>query len=193
MKPARLALCAFVMATSACSKGPPDPQITEEVARREAFSKAVLIDAGALEASKVRATDEIQYIDGFSIVMFEPREDPKAHAFRYMGQKGHVRLKTHGNQTMRLKLVGWVDQKAIHVKPRVSLYFEGFPVEAIFPTGKVDENQFYYLEADVDPKLFRGKEWVDLDIVWNAAAYHWIDPPELRVIVLSELSWEPKK
>ena len=176
------------LAASGCeTRKEEDPRVSEEIERREAYAKALLVDSGA-SAYKVGNTADVHFQDGFSIVQFDPPDDWRSHAFRWMGQRGQVRLRTRGDAPMRLKVGGWVNEKVIDTKPLIRLYIDGQP---IFPKGPgvVDDNQFFIYEVDVDPTLFHGKEWVNLDIVSSAVAWHWSDPPELRVLVLFEFDW----
>ncbi|MBN9163148.1 MAG: hypothetical protein BGO98_36640 [Myxococcales bacterium 68-20] len=179
-----LATCAAL----GCSKKRPDPEATSEIARREAYARALLVDGGAV-AYRIGSNADVQFADGFSIVQFDPADDWRSHAFRWMGPKGHVRLRTQGNEPMRLKLGGWVNEKVIDTKPEIRLYIDGQPLSPQAPS-LVDQNQFFVFEVDVDPTLFHGQEWVNLDIVASAVAWHWSDAPELKVIVVFELGWE---
>ena len=139
-----LATCAAL----GCSKKRPDPEATSEIARREAYARALLVDGGAV-AYRIGSNADVQFADGFSIVQFDPADDWRSHAFRWMGPKGHVRLRTQGNEPMRLKLGGWVNEKVIDTKPEIRLYIDGQPLSPQAPS-LVDQNQFFVFEVDVD-------------------------------------------
>ena len=176
-----------------CSKAP-DQATLDEIKRRDEFTKNILRDGGGIAATWVGSNANVQFMEGFSLVEFDPADDWRKGARRWMGQKGHVRLRTEGGSPMYLKITGWVNEGVIKVKPTMSVYIDGQPVLPREPTGKVDDpGHFFYWETDVPPETFHGREWVNLDIVWNAVAFHWADPPELKVIILSELTWEKKK
>lgn len=181
----RALLLTVPLVLVACGKPKSDPKLEQEIRERDDFARAVVVDAGASRALKVASRTDALFEEGFSAISYDPPDDWHNHAFRWMGQNGHVRLKMHGDRTMKIKLGGWVNEKVIRAKPVISAYIDG---QFIGTTGAVESGHFF-LEADVPSALARGKDWVDLNITSNAVAYHWGDPPDLKVIVFYNLEW----
>lgn len=180
-----LAALALVAATTACERATP-PAVEHENARREAYAHTIAQDAGCAGNFNVASTNDIHYVEGFSVLLHDPPDDFHAPAFRWMGQNGRVRLKSHGNRPMHLSIVGWAHEKVLMTRPVVSLYVDG---NFIHSTGQVPEGGHWRFDVDVPAPLLANRPWVELRIAVNAVAFHWADPPELRVIVVNELHW----
>lgn len=186
MKRATLTLALFCML--GCSKGNADPHAAERV-EREAFAKRMLEETDAGRAWRISSTHEVQFEEGFSPILYDPGKASGAgairdHAFRWMGQSAHVRLKTNGERPMRLHIVGWVNEDVIKAKPVMNLYVDGFLVEA----GKPIEQGHFRIDIVVPAWALR-RPWVNLVIRTNAVGYHWSDPPELSVANVSRFEW----
>ena len=71
----------------------------------------MLFEADAGRALGVASTSEVQFDEGFGILSYENDSDSHPsmtnHAFRWMGQNAHIRLKTHGSRPMKFLMVGW--------------------------------------------------------------------------------------
>lgn len=188
MKTSPLCLFALLVASAAtlaaCSKAAPDAELAAEIARRESFAKSALEDAGAARAFGVSSTSEIFFEEGFSQITFDPPEDYRNHAFRWMGPHAHVRLKSHGDRRMKLQVIGWVNEKVVRSKAVISLFLDG---ELLTTTGAI-ENGHYWAEAVVAPERL-GRPFVDLDIETNAVAFHWAEPPKLQVALVYKFTW----
>jgi hypothetical protein len=185
---------ALIALSFGCSKKQEDPRVTEEIKRREAYAFALLKDGGSeggsVPASKVGSNGDVEFVDGFSKVEFDPPDDWRSHAFRWMNQKGHVRLRTKEvNESMRLTVGGWFNKKVMDTKPDLKLYLDGQPIFPRVPE-RLDDNPFT-IEVDVDPTLFSGRDWVNLDLVVSTVGWHWLEYPDLHVMVILEVSWEP--
>jgi hypothetical protein len=181
---------ASLASLAGCTQGRSDAEVRAEIARRETFARAVVVDAGAERMLNVTSTSEVLFQEGFSPVKFDPPDDYHNHAFRWMGQNGHVRLKTHGAKPMRLKIAGWVHEKVIRAKPVIQVFVDGRYVKPdVDGQERPIENGHYKIEAIVSPEVTHGAAWVDLEITCNAVAYHWSDPPELNVVVLYSFEW----
>jgi hypothetical protein len=176
-----------VFALGACSRRGSDAEVNEEIVRRERFARSILVvDGGPAPAFRVGSSTEVHFEEGFTPVQFDPMEDAHAHAFRWMGQRGHVRLRTHDNAPMHLRIAGWMNEKVLHLHPTVMAFIDGLKVADPVDT---DEKGIFVIDAKVDPETFRGKPWVDLDIVPSSVAFHWSDPPELRIAVIFDFAW----
>ena len=100
-------LTSATLFVTACSRGDGADPYAAESAQREAFVRSALDAGGASRALGVASTYDIQFEEGFSILSYElDSKDGHAsftnHAFRWMGQHAHVRLKSHGARPMRL-------------------------------------------------------------------------------------------
>ncbi|MBX3225240.1 MAG: hypothetical protein KF795_32345, partial [Labilithrix sp.] len=172
-----------------CSRSQTDPY-ADEVREREAFAKKLLVEADAGRALGVSSTSEIQFEEGFGILSYET--DPKDghpsfsnHAFRWMGQNAHVRLKTHGGRPMKLQVVGWAHLKVIGTQPVINIYIDGLYVGSTPPIG----GEGHYWIEQVIPEWALRRPWVDLVLRTTAVGYHWGDPPELKVLNVYRFGW----
>lgn len=182
----RLFLTLATLALGACKR---DPRVGEEIERREAFARSVLIDGGGAAALGVGNSVNIHFVDGFSKVEFDPAEDWRGRAFRHVGKRGRVRLRV-GDEPMHLRVGGWANEKVIHTRPSVSMYLDNVPISS----GLVDEKGVFGFDGDLDPALTRGKEWVYLDIMPSSVGWHWSEPPELKVVVVYDVGlWPVRK
>lgn len=186
MKTARacvvLLIAVFVLA---CSNKGPSPEVQAEGEAREAFARATALDAGARGALLVASRPDVLFEEGFSIVSYDPPNDYRNPAFRWMGQRGHVRLRGHADRPMTLKLTGWLHEKVIRTKAVVTLYLDG---QLLHEVGAV-ENGHWWATVAVPPRMLHGSAWADLIIAVSAVSFHWSDPPALQVVVLSTLEW----
>jgi hypothetical protein len=180
------ALALLVMGTAACSTNEPRSDVQAENAARENHGRAVAIDAGAARALGVASRSDVIFDEGFGNVQYDPPDDYRNHAFRWMGQRGHIRLKSHGDRAMKLKVAGWLHEKVIRSKPVVTMFIDG---SRIYDTGAVEENGLWGAELVVGAGALRGSRWVDLVMTVSAVAYHWSDAPALMVVVVSNVEW----
>lgn len=176
-----LALASFGVA---CKAPSPSPEVLREVEQREAFSEALIVDAGAQRARLLSSRSDVLFEEGLSTLEYDPPFQIRKHAMRWMGQRSHVRLKRHGDRPMRLFMHGWVDLNAIKTRPLISAYIDG----RLFSTVTVPEDGLWGMDFVVPPEALR-TTWVDLQITIGSVAFHWADPPELKVALLNGLSW----
>jgi hypothetical protein len=101
-----------------------------------------------------------------------------------MGQNCHVRLKSHGNRTMKLAFHGWADPHALKTRPVVSAYIDG----RLFGATQALDTGLWGIESIV-PGDVLGSRWVDLNITVSAVGFHWEDPPKLKTVLMNGLSW----
>ncbi|HVJ92073.1 MAG TPA: hypothetical protein VM580_19865 [Labilithrix sp.] len=184
---AGLSAIAPALALLGCEKKPIPEEIATEIARREALAKRVLLEADAGRALGMSSRSDVVFEDGFSRLLFDPPDDYHNHAFRWMGTSSHARLRTHGDRRMKLRAVGWVDEKVLRTHPVLTAYIDGRVLG--IPVPPID-NGFYWFEAEVPPDMLAGKEWVDLNMVLSSVAFHWHDPPNLAVAVVFRFDWE---
>lgn len=167
------------LALGACKR---DPRVGEEIERREAYARSLLLDAGGTGALGVGNSVNIHFVDGFSKVEFDPEGDWRGRAFRHLGKRGRVRLRV-GDEPMHLRVGGWANEKVLRTRPSVSMYLDNVPISS----GFIDEKGVFGFDGDLDPALTRGKEYVYLDIVPSTVGWHWAEPPELKVFLVFDV------
>jgi hypothetical protein len=181
----------FAVSHVGCSKRVEDPAIAEEVARREAFARKLLTtaDGGNAPALRVTSSSDVHFEEGFSTIVFDPPDNAFNHAFRWMGKRGHVRLRPKPGRAMHLRVGGWMNEKFLHERGHMTAYIDG---QSILPLPvPTDEKGIYVVDTIVEPGVFHGREWVDLEVVPSSVAFHWSDPPELKMIVVFDFVWKP--
>jgi hypothetical protein len=185
-----LALGAIAAAVSlvACSKKAPDPEVTAEIGRRNALRNALMTldDGGPRDLFRVGSKPDVHFEDGFGTVQFDPPDDYRNHAFRWMGIRGHVRLRTQGDTPMHVRIAGWLHEQVLHQHGSVWATIDGQTISRAVDT---DDKGIWVIDERIDPAIFRGREWVDLEIIPSSVAFHWAEPPDLRVIVLFDFVW----
>lgn len=190
---ALLSALVAILIVSGCAKSKRNESMEREVAARTAYARQAAVENDAGRMLKVSSNEDAIFEEGFGAVQFDPPDDFHAHAFRYMSRISHVLLRTHprlfGGQLepMRLRAMGWVNEKVVKTHPVISSYVDGI---LIGTTGIIDDNGHWRLDAVLNPDLFRGREWVNLVLECNAVGFHWSDAPALQVIVLYEFDWQ---
>ncbi len=184
-----IALMGIAALALGCSRTQDDPY-ADEVHAREAFVKKSLDEADAGRALSVASTPEIQFEEGFGVLSFEKDPDDghesiTNHAFRWMGQVAHVRLKTKGARPMHLTMQGWAHHKVIATRPVVTVFIDGVYVAS---TPAIGEDGHYMIDQ-VIPEWALRRPWVDLVVRTNAVGFHWGDVPELRVLNVYRFTW----
>jgi hypothetical protein len=183
-----LAVTAWGVMALGCSRN--EELYADEIREREAFAKRLLDEADAGRALNVSSTSEIQFEEGFSILSYEldPNDGHASfrnHAFRWMGQNAHVRLKSHGPRPMKLFIQGWMHHKVVGTQPVIKLFIDGVYIKTSDP---IPPHGHYKIEAHVPEWAIR-RPWVDLTIRTTAIGFHWGDPPELKVLNVYKFSW----
>jgi hypothetical protein len=162
-----------------------DEQAREE-ARREEFRLHVLATEDAGRTGDVSSRPDVVFEDGFTKIMFDPTDDFRGHAFRWLGPNAHVRLKSHGNKRMRLHFKGWLDLNKIQTWPVITVFINGVAVKKPLPPV---EFSFFEFESEISPDAFEGHEWADLHIVVASVAWHWLDAKQLSVAIIDDFDW----
>jgi hypothetical protein len=171
---------------AACDSPADRDRVLEERWRRNQFARDTLLASDAGRQLRVASGPTYMFEEGFSAVLTDPPDDYHAHAFRWMGKQGHVRL--HRQDTLSiLSVAGWVNEKVLRTKPVITAYLDG---QVLGTTGSI-ENGHFRLELTV-PTQQMTREWMDLTLQCNTVAFHWSEPPELRVIVVYEFAWHPR-
>jgi hypothetical protein len=184
----RLAALALAALAGACSKDGSTPEVEAEIARREAFAHALALDAGENTAWGVSSRSDVRFGDGLSFVQYDPPHDFRGRAFRFMGQRATIRLAPRDDRPMRLFVYGWLDTKALRTRPVVSAFIDGRLVATI---GPVEPEGHWMIDTVISSDVLGGKRWVNLVLVLSSVAFHWDEPPVLKVAVLTGLEWEP--
>lgn len=181
-------LCVTVLALAsfslACNAPSPSPEVLREVEQREALAEALVVDAGAQRARLLSSRSDVVFEEGLSALEYDPPFQFRKHAMRWMGQRSLVRLKRHGDRPMRLFMHGWADLDAIKTRPLITASIDGRLLETV----RVPEDGLWAMDLVVPPEALRAT-WVDLQITVGSVAFHWSDPPELKVALLNGLSW----
>ncbi len=179
----RLVVVSLACAALGCSKASSDTKA--EIVAREAYGRDVAVDAGAGRMLKVSSRSDVMFELGWSLVSYDPPDDFRNHAFRWMGKNGQVRLHPHGDKNMHLVAAGWVNDKIIRAKPVISLFLDG---QFVGTTDSIEDGH-WHVDRVLTPDWFRGKDWVNLEIRCNAIAWHWSEPPDLKLVVLYDFVW----
>jgi hypothetical protein len=180
-------ILALALLLAACKTNNDD--VRTEVLRREAYGRRAALAGDAGRILNVASTSNFIFEEGFSIIRHDPPDNYRNHAFRWMGKNGHVRLKGHDGAPMHLKVTGWVDERVIRARPVIEVSIDGRFIQRI---GPIDGGHFW-LETVVQPEVLHGADWVDLDIMVSAVAFHWAEPPELQVVVIYGFEWDEAK
>lgn len=181
-----LAACPILISASGCSKKAVPEEIATEVERREELKKRILAEEDASRAGGVSSRPDVVFEDGFSKIMYDPPDNYRNHAFRWMGGNAHARLKSHGDKRMKIRTVGWINEPVLKTRPVLTFNINGRPLGQVDPIDK----SFFYFEGEVPPQMFDGREWADLNIVVSSVAFHWADPPNLAVALVFRFDWE---
>jgi hypothetical protein len=186
-----LLLVGFLLSANAiaCSKSGEDPYAAE-TAQREAFAKARLEEVDAGRAWGVSSTSEIQFDEGFGMLSYDPPDQTKSpsfynHAFRWMGQNAHIRLKAHGTHPMKVVVAGWLHENVTRTRPVINVFVDGYYAGS---SGLVEKAGHYWIDLTIPSWMFR-RPWVDLTLRTNAVGFHWGDPPQLNVALVYKFSW----
>ena len=182
-----LTLVALAALAAGCSNKAPRAT-AEQAAGREAITRAAQADAGD-SSWTVSNTDEIIYVDGFTLIQHEPSADSVGRGFRWMGQRGRVRLKTHGDRPMRLFMYGWANIKILQTTPTITAFIDGRPVANSTPPH---DTGLWGVDVIVPAEYLAGRDWVELTVTSSTIAWPWIDAKDVSVIAFNFLSWTEK-
>jgi hypothetical protein len=187
-----LAFASLMLAPTAllaCKKHQSEEMKQESILRDELKAK-YLGEVDASRAVGVSSRWDVNFEDGFGKILYDPKEDFRNHAFRWMGPNSHMRIRRHGDKRMAIKVSGWIHLKMVRTFPVLTVFINGQPIGFTEPiTDKTDGH--YVLTAQIDDVgLFQGQEWADLNLVLNGAQYHWLDPPLLNIAIVYKFEYD---
>lgn len=185
-----LVLTALVaLAPLACKKS---ESVKEQERDRAAFAVKTLFAEDAGRSFGVSSRPDVVFEDGFGRILHDnkgPSESVHYYAFRWMGQNAHLRVHRHDDHRMRLVVGGWVNHEVLHTNPTLTAYFDGMRVGFTPPITREVNNGQYRLEAIIEPEMWRGRDWCDVNIITSSVAFHWYEPPMLFTVLTYFLEW----
>ncbi len=157
----------------------------EERTARDTFLKSLAEREGTQEAYGLTSREDVRFEEGFSPLEFDPPGDVRKHAFRWVGQKAHVRLKSHGDKPSHLLIGGWSDQKNLMTHATLRVTINGH----ILASNVATTDGGIGADLTVDASTLEGREWSDLYLEVTTLYYDW-EPKNYRAILISKLTWE---
>ena len=128
---------------------------------------------------------EIRFLWGFSLISYDPKDDFHNRAFRWIGAKSVLSLRS-SSVPMQLQINGWVDNNALRTKPTLSLYVDKRILATTEPLDGIFE-----IKALIPPEWMQNADFTKVEVVLSSVAFHWVDPPELKVALFTHVSWRP--
>ena len=194
MRPSPFALVLLSLAACSSRRAP-----TEEQVRRDAFVESLIAREHTGAAHGVSSRPDVRFEWGFSVIEYdattpgEPKkpsdDDPpkliRSRAYRWMGQHAVIRVKSHGDKPMHLKLTGWVSPHLLRTMPTVTLYVDGQYLAYTVPVSWGG----YGIEVVVPREMLAGADWVTLDLQLSSIGWHWAEPPGLQVALVDDVEW----
>ncbi len=180
------ALVVALLATQACHGAEEKRRSEEETTRRYAYVAKLAEREGAMAAYKVMSRGDVHFEDGFSDMDFDPPSDIHGKSFRWVGRRAHLLLKRHGDRKMHLLIAGWANLKVIDTRPIFSVRFNG----AIVSSDPATTDGAFGTDVTIEPSRFGGAEWADVYLQLSAVAFDWVNPPALKVALVTEVSWD---
>jgi hypothetical protein len=175
-------VAASVAATGCGSRHVP----TDEEVRRDAFVRDLMHREGMDAIYGVSSRADVRFEQGFSGIVFDPPSDYRGKPFRWIGQRGVVRVASHGDKTMNLGAYGWVDPKVLLTRPVVSMSIDGqFVSQAV-----VDEKGLFWVGSAIPAPIVAKADWLTVDINLSSIAFHWADTQDLHVANILFFRWE---
>jgi hypothetical protein len=179
------ALTLALVATLGCHGAEEKQRADEETARRYAYVAKLAEREGATAAHKVMSRGDVHFEDGFSDMDFDPPSDLRGKSFRWVGRRAHLLLKRHGDKKMHLLIAGWANLKVIDTRPIFSVRFNG----AIVSSDPATKDGAFGTDVVIEPSRFGGADWADVYLQLSAVAFDWVNPPALKVALVTEVSW----
>jgi hypothetical protein len=177
-----LGLAACLLTTGCGSRHVP----SDEEVRRDAFARDLMHREGMDAVYGVSSRSDVRFEQGFSGIVFDPPNDYHGKPFRWIGQRGVVRVESHGDKAMNLGAYGWVNPRVVLTRPVVSLSIDGqFVAQAV-----VDEKGLFWVGSAIPAPMVAKADWLTVDINLSAVAFHWADAPDLQVANILFFRWE---
>jgi len=161
----------------------------DEELRRDSFVRELIKREGMESAFGVASRSDLRFEWGFAPIDYDPDVGFHERAFRWVGQRGVLRVRSHGDKPMFLSAYGWTNPKVLHTKPVVSLVVDG----QFLASGIADATGLYWVGGIVPREMVRGADWLTVDLDFSSVAFHWAEPPELKVAHVLSVTWEEFK
>ncbi|MBX3229658.1 MAG: hypothetical protein KIT84_04925 [Labilithrix sp.] len=186
---------ALACASAIVACGKKSDEVRRQEHDRAVFAWTTLLAEEAGRAAGVSSRTDLTFEDGFGKILYGdkgPSESYRDHAFRWMGQNAHLRVRRHDDEKMKLRVGGWVHNRVLHTSPVLTAYFNGVRMASTRPVTLEGDDGHYRIEVTVDdPSLWQGRSWADVNIVTSSIAFHWSEPPALNVVLVYFAYWDP--
>jgi len=161
-------------------------QQPEETRLREEFMRTFLEAHGGERAWQLSLNRDVIFGSGFCPVEMDVRDGTFVHAHRWMGPRGHLRLKGHGNRAMRFAFAGVPAPRRDHGPPTATLAVDDVPFDV---TEAIDQRLEYgHVFA---PNVIGGAEWIDLTIAMSTWGDDVGDGCSSFGFAFEEVTWAP--
>jgi hypothetical protein len=127
---------------------------------------------------------EVGFFDGVSEVEYDPPGDVRGNAFRYMGPRARLHLRSLEHKPMQLRVAGWVNVPVLQTKPTVEFYLDGVLLESV----PVERGPFEFVRRVAGPRYQS-----QLEVRLSSVGFHDANPPSLMVAVLYLVDWSEAK
>jgi hypothetical protein len=197
----RAGMLALTVAAAGCGHETP---INDEVRTRDKFVRELAEREGAMGAWSLMSRAELQFEDGFAgTELVDPDrgftpwtevvpryESRPAIAVRWMGARGHLRVRADGDADRRLEIHGRVDIQGLFTHPIITASFDGLELHS----APVDDNGYFLITATIPRARLSG--WSDIYVTVSSIHEPWRDPTgrlgtQLTVARLERVTWEP--
>lgn len=160
------------------------PRSDEEL-RREEFTKRHVEAESLGRAYALSSHWDLHLDEGLSVIMFDPPGDPRNKAIRWIGQLVRVRLRRHGDKPMKFEATGWANVEVLQTRPSVTLYV----AHRMVHEGPVAENGGFWTGGQIPAEWFGNDEWITAELVLSSVSFHWGEPPDLKVALLTSVGY----
>jgi len=189
MRRSALSAAAALSLLAACKS---TPALHDEEHRRETSMLELRAREGLQAPLKIASSRDVRFEWGFSGIEYDPKDDYRSpRAFRWAGQRGALRVQRHGDKPMKLTIVGWVNARVLRTKPTVSAYLDGQYLSSMV-VEEINDEGFggFQVGGTVQPDMFQHRDWAMVDLDLSSVAFHWSDPPTLKVAMVSSVEWQ---
>ena len=169
-----------------------------EPAARERFVHDLLVREGLGDTWAIMGRADVVFADGWSRVLPpDPELVPRwrgfaatvpsrsARAVRWLGVRGHVRVRADAPRPHRLRVWGAVDRVALFTRPRLTVTFDGRELDSRL----VAADGAFMVEAVIPGEQLEG--WSDVYLTLSSVSEPWREPERLRLARVEGVTWEP--
>jgi len=194
------ALVGLAGLAAGCGRQAP---ITDETRAREGYARDLAEREGLLDAWALTSRSDLQFDDGFAgVELVDPLArgawwddavracaSGRAQPVRWMGARGHLRVRGTGDHRLRLR--GWADVSALQTRPTISASFDGAELHA----AVVDDHGYFQIDATIPGGWLAGADWSDIYLVSSSVDNPFRDPAgklsttRLTVLRLEGATW----